>query len=133
MDKPYKYIVRLRTYVLFFVFAIIVPTVASIMILVISGYRVNASIGIIVLLPIIQAVFTYRLLSSTILMKLIVSVLSSAFVYFISILVINTFEINLGFGYYGYMEFLITYSILSVILWEVTYIVSQAFNNKSNI
>lgn len=126
-------IVRLRTYVLFFVFAIIVPTVASIMILVISGYRVNASIGIIVLLPIIQAVFTYRLLSSTILMKLIVSVLSSAFVYFISILVINTFEINLGFGYYGYMEFLITYSILSVILWEVTYIVSQAFNNKSNI
>lgn len=126
-------IVRLRTYVLFFVFAIIVPTVASIMILVISGYRVNASIGIIVLLPIIQAVFTYRLLSSTILMKLIVSVLSSAFVYFISILVINTFEINLGFGYYGYMEFLITYSILSVILWEVTYIVSQVFNNKSNI
>lgn len=132
MNKSYKFIVRLRIYVLFCLFAIMVPTVASIMMLVISGYRVSASFGIIFLLPIIQVVFTYRLLSSIMLTKLIVSVLSSVSVYFISILVINYFEINFGFGYYGYVEFLIMYSMLSVILWEISFRVPQVFNKQRN-
>lgn len=112
---------RMYIYLLFFIAIIFFCVLGSMLVITISGMRSTAALSLVFVPPILQFVFAFKFTNLSLIKKIILSMVISIIMYFVSLALIEFNQFKIGIDQYGYFDFLIIYSLLSVLLWEVNY------------
>lgn len=119
MDNIMQTNSRLKIYLKFSLSLIGGAFLLSMVAIIITGSRGAAGPGMLIALPIIQLIFSFKLIKTNTIITLIIAIVVSAITHFSSLYVTQVWELRLGLDYYGYLDFLVIYTIFAVVTWEV--------------
>jgi len=124
---------RLKLYLLFSLALIGGAFVSSMAAVIITGSRGSAGLGMLIGLPIIQLIFSFKLIKTSTIKTLLIVIVVSAITHFSSLYVTQVWELRLGLDYYGYFDFLVIYALFSIVTWEVINVSISKIEKNKNI
>ena len=95
----------------------------------ITGSRTAAGLGLVIAPPIVQLIFSFKFVNASTLTKIILTLVVSTVVYFSSLAAIELGKFKIGLDHYGYFDFLVIYTLFSILLWEVIHVSMSKFKN----
>ena len=110
---------RYKLYILFSISLICGAFLSSMVAIVITGSRGAAGLGMLISLPLIQLIFSFRFIKTSTIKTLLIVIVVSAITHFSSLYATQVWELRLGLDYYGYFDFLVIYALFSIVTWEV--------------
>jgi len=112
---------RIYLYSIFFISIIVLSFFGSVLSIFITGSRAYAGLSLVISPPIVQLVFSFKFVNTSTLITIILTALVSIIVYLLSLALITFGWFTIGFDRYGYFDFLVLYSLLSIVVWELMY------------